>query len=68
MVWDGECQFCRLCADRFKSLANDNIEFIPFQDLSNKYPNAPDLDYKKSVVFFMNNQTYTGAALSLIHI
>ena len=62
MVWDGECQFCRLCADRFKSLANDNIEFIPFQDLPNKYPNAPDLDYKNSVVFFMNNQTYTGAA------
>ena len=62
MVWDGECQFCRLCADRFNSLANDNVEFIPFQDLANKYPNAPDLDYKQSVVFFMNNQTYTGAA------
>ena len=62
MVWDGDCQFCMLCADRFNYLANDNIEFIPFQDLENKYPNAPDLDYKKSVVFFMNNQTYTGAA------
>ena len=62
MVWDGECQFCKLCADRFNSLANDDIEFIPFQDLPNKYPNVPDLDYKKSVVFFINNQTYTGAA------
>ena len=62
MVWDGECQFCKLCTDRFNSLANDDIEFIPFQDLPNKYPNAPDLDYKKSVVFFINNQTYTGAA------
>ena len=62
MVWDEDCQFCKLCTDRFKALALDNIEFIPYQDLSAKYPKAPDLDYKKSIVFFTHNNTYTGAA------
>ncbi|MEE3152381.1 MAG: DCC1-like thiol-disulfide oxidoreductase family protein, partial [Candidatus Neomarinimicrobiota bacterium] len=62
MIWDRDCQFCKLYAGRFKALALDNIEFIPYQDLAAKYPKAPDLDYKKSVVFFTHNNTYTGAA------
>ena len=62
MVWDGECEFCRLCADRFKSAGADTVEFIPFQDLHSKYPKAPQLDYKKSVVFFSKNSFQTGAA------
>ena len=62
MVWDGDCQFCMLCAERFQSLSSDNIEFIPYQDLPSRYPQAPDLDYNNSVVFFTNNNTYTGAA------
>ena len=62
MVWDGECHFCRLCADRFKSQKKVNIEFIPYQEIFNKYPKAPELDYKKSVVFFTKKDTYKGAA------
>ena len=62
MVWDGECEFCRLCADRFKSAGTGKIEFIPFQDLHSKYPKAPQLDYKKSVVFFSKNGIRSGAA------
>ena len=62
IVWDGECDFCRLCADRFKSLAKDNIEFITYQEIFNKYTKAPELDYKKSVVFFTKKDTYKGAA------
>ena len=41
MVWDGECEFCRLCADRFESAGKGEVEFIPFQDLYRKYPKAP---------------------------
>jgi len=62
MVWDGECEFCRLCADRFKSAGTDTVEFIPLQDLHSKYPKAPRLEYKKSVVFFSNNSIQSGAA------
>ena len=62
MVWDGECEFCRLCADRFRSVGNAKVEFIPFQDLHSKYPKAPNLDYKKSVVLFSKSSFQTGAA------
>ena len=30
MVWDGECEFCRLCADRFKSAGADTVDFITY--------------------------------------
>ena len=62
MVWDGECEFCRLCADRFKSAGTDTVELIPFQDLHSKYPKAPRLEYEKSVVIFSKNSIQTGAA------
>ena len=62
MVWDGECEFCRLCADRFESAGKGEVEFIPFQDLYKKYPKAPKLEYEKSVVFFSKNGIEAGAA------
>ena len=62
MVWDGDCEFCRLCADRFKSAGTNSVEFIPFQNLHRKYPKAPRLDYKKSVVLFSDKDILSGAA------
>ena len=35
---------------------------FPLQDLHIKYPKAPRLEYKKSVVFFSNNSIQSGAA------
>ena len=62
MVWDGNCRFCELCANRFKYLAKGSIEFLPYQELKNKYPKAPDFDYKKSVYLFTKSGASNGAA------
>ena len=63
LVWDKECDFCRLCIDRLYVLAGDRVELVPYQDLLEKFPKAPKMDYSKSVVFFTRDRkTYKGAA------
>jgi len=62
MIWDGNCRFCELCADRFKYLAKGRIEFLPYQELKEKYPKAPDFDYQKSVYLFTKSGAFNGAA------
>ena len=62
LVWDGECGFCRLCADRIQTLAQGRVELVPYQDLADKFPQAPEMDYDKSVVLFATDgETFTGA-------
>ena len=63
LVWDRECDFCQLCIERFHVFSGNRIEFVPYQDLLGKFPKAPELDYKRSLVFFTtDNKTYKGAA------
>ena len=49
MVWDGECSFCKKFAERFETRSKNLVEFIPYQLLREKYPNAPAYDYQNSV-------------------
>ena len=61
MVWDGECSFCKKFADRFETRSKNLVEFIPYQLLSEKYPNAPAYDYQNSVYFLENSGSTSGA-------
>ena len=61
MVWDGECSFCKKFAERFETRSKNLVEFIPYQLLSEKYPNAPAYDYQNSVYFLENSGSTSGA-------
>ncbi len=62
MVWDGDCGFCKLCADRFRYYKGQNVELIPYQLLFKKYPDAPKKDFSKSVFLFTpRGNIYKGA-------
>ena len=52
LVWDRECDFCQLCIERFHVFSGNRIALVPYQDLLGKFPKAPELDYKRSLVFF----------------
>ena len=45
MIWDGSCEFCKMCAKRFNSYQPKKVELISFQNLHKKYPKAPNIDY-----------------------
>ena len=62
MVWDGDCGFCKLCADRFSYYKCQSVELIPYQSLYKIYPDAPKKDFSKSVFLFTpRGNIYKGA-------
>ena len=62
LVWDGSCKFCSLCANRFENTAAGKVLLVPYQKLNKLYPNAPKLDYNKSIFFFSTNgEVFSGA-------
>ena len=63
LVWDGECNFCRLCAERFDSHIENKVDLIPYQSLHQKWPQAPAEDYA-SAVFLLTpeGKSYRAAA------
>jgi len=63
LVWDGECNFCRLCAQRFDSQKGNKVDFIPYQSLHQKWPQAPTEDYASAVYLFTPaGKSYRSAA------
>ena len=52
LVWDGECNFCRLCAERFNSHRENKVDLIPYQSLHQQWPQAPAEDYASAVYLF----------------
>ena len=65
MIWDGKCNFCRMCAELFSSYRQKKVDFLPYQELPEKYPHAPKKNYASSVVLFMpsGNSYRTAAAV-----
>ncbi|SVA20863.1 uncharacterized protein METZ01_LOCUS73717, partial [marine metagenome] len=63
LVWDGECNFCRLCAQRFDSQKGNKVDLIPYQSLHQKWPQAPTEDYASAVYLFTPaGKSYRSAA------
>ena len=65
MIWDGECNFCRMCAERFSSYKEKKVDLLPYQKLHEKYPHAPKKDYTSSVVLFMPTGVVYHAAAAI---
>ena len=63
LVWDGECNFCRLCAERFNSHRENKVDLIPYQSLHQQWPQAPAEDYASAVYLFTPaGKSYRAAA------
>jgi len=63
LVWDGDCNFCRLCAERFDSHREKKVDLIPYQSLHQKWPQAPAEDYGSAVYLFTPaGKSYRAAA------
>ena len=57
LVWDGECWFCSLCAERLESWTTDSkgsrIEVVPYQKARTRFPEVPESDFESSVQLFL---------------
>jgi predicted DCC family thiol-disulfide oxidoreductase YuxK len=62
LVYDGDCSFCRLWIDYWRQLTGDAIEYAPFQEAADRYPNIPRESFAKSVqLIFPSGEVRSGA-------
>lgn len=62
LLWDAECDFCRIWIHRWKQMTGKNIDYEPYQEAVPKFPDIKVEYFKKSVCLVVTDGTvYTGA-------
>ncbi|HTL17812.1 MAG TPA: lipase maturation factor family protein [Patescibacteria group bacterium] len=51
LVFDGDCNFCRIWVRRWKTSTEDRVEYVPFQDsqVSLRFPELPKAGFETAV-------------------
>jgi predicted DCC family thiol-disulfide oxidoreductase YuxK len=49
LVYDGECGFCRLWIERWKFYTRETVDYAPFQEAANRFPEIPPEKFQRSV-------------------
>ncbi|HKA25571.1 MAG TPA: lipase maturation factor family protein [Candidatus Eisenbacteria bacterium] len=62
LVYDGECEFCRLWIDRWRARTGDRIQYATYQEVAARYPNRPLERFRQAVQLYdTDGQWYEGA-------
>ncbi len=61
MAWDGSCGFCHYWVIKWKLLTGDVVEYKPFQEVYNAFPDV-DLKYFRQAIRFidLDGKIYSG--------
>ena len=51
LIWDGDCHFCRLWIERWRTVTGGKIDYAPYQEVADRFPEIPRKQFQKSVVF-----------------
>ena len=64
LIFDGDCDFCRRWAARWRRATGDALDFLPFQDesIAKKFPEIPRPDFAKALhLISLDGSVCTGA-------
>ncbi|MGO8792742.1 MAG: lipase maturation factor family protein [Terriglobia bacterium] len=62
LVYDGDCSFCRLWIDRWRSLTGDRVRYAPFQEAAAQFPEIPRETFVRAVQLVLPEGTVLSAA------
>jgi len=51
LVWDGECDFCRLWIERWREITMGKVEYATYQEAAEAFPEIPVDQFQRSIVF-----------------
>src|SRR5436305_2210989 len=51
MIWDGECHFCRRWIGRWREITAGEVEYAPYQEIADRFPEIPREQFQRSVVY-----------------
>jgi len=63
MIWDGECHFCRRWIERWREITAGEVEYAPYQEIAERFPEIPRDQFQRSVVYVdKTGQVFVAAA------
>ena len=63
LIWDGECHFCRRWIERWRVITGGEVEYAPYQEIAERFPEIPREQFQRSVVYIdKNGQVFVAAA------
>src|SRR5437870_2127068 len=62
LIWDGECDFCRLWIERWRFITAEEVDYATYQEVADRFPEIPRDEFKHSMVFIEPDGTAFFAA------
>jgi lipase maturation factor 1 len=51
LVWDGECDFCRLWIARWRVITGGEVDYAPYQEVADRFPEIARDEFKRAMAF-----------------
>ena len=55
MIYDGDCDFCQRWVDRFSSVTGDCVDYIPYQEVKDRFFDISESEFIRSVQYIAPN-------------
>src|SRR5262249_37666859 len=62
VIWDGDCDFCRLWIERWHEITAGKVDYSSSQDVADRFPEIPADEFDRSVVLIEPDGTAFFAA------
>lgn len=62
LIWDGDCEFCRIWIEVWRKITGDEIEYTPYQHAASDYPHIPTSEFQAAVHLISVDGTHTTGA------
>src|SRR6266700_4144300 len=62
LVWDGDCDFCRLWIERWRRMTMGKVDYTTYQKATDRFPEIPPDEFNRSLVLIQPDGTVVFAA------
>jgi predicted DCC family thiol-disulfide oxidoreductase YuxK len=62
LIWDGNCDFCRLWIERWREITLGKVDYITYQTVADRFPEIPADKFNCSLALIQSDGTATFAA------
>src|SRR6478609_2511061 len=62
LIWDGDCDFCRLWIERWSEMTAGKVDYTTYQEAGDHFPEIPPDEFNRSLVLIQPDGTVVFAA------
>src|SRR4030095_1826998 len=62
LIWDGDCDFCRLWIERWREMTADKVDYTTYQETAEHFPEISTNEFNRALVLIEPDGTVIFAA------